>query len=444
MRIGMIMDAPFPPDTRVENEARALQEAGHEIFLFTIAYRGEELRSEHNGVTIFRMPAGRLLYKLSALVYTVPFFRWSVGPHLRRFIRSTGVEILHVHDMVIADAVFRENRRFGLPVILDLHENRPEILKHYHHVNRIPGKWLIYPERWKRVQHRLMEQADRIVLVTEEACRAAEEDGIPAGKMIDLPNVVRLEGTGWGKPEQSGREEAAPPGSETGREGVSPGGSVNRQMADADADADAGGMHRFTLLYIGDTSLRRGTATAIEAVGLLAGEIPGLELRLVGSSSQDRWLHRLVREKGLEGQVKFEGWQPPERLPVYARNADLCLSPLLRNPHHDTTFANKLFQYMAAGRALVVSNCPAQARLVREEHCGLVHRAGDAEDLAERIRWLWRQPQRREEMGRNGRQAVLKRWNWSVTGSRLVHLYEAVERERLTGAGPLRPHTTGE
>jgi hypothetical protein len=38
-------------------------------------------------------------------------------------------------------------------------------------VNRLPGRWLIRISRWKRVQKRLMEQADHVILVTEEARR---------------------------------------------------------------------------------------------------------------------------------------------------------------------------------------------------------------------------------------------------------------------------------
>jgi hypothetical protein len=37
MRIGMILDAVFPPDPRVENEAVSLIEAGHEVFPFLFA-----------------------------------------------------------------------------------------------------------------------------------------------------------------------------------------------------------------------------------------------------------------------------------------------------------------------------------------------------------------------------------------------------------------------
>ncbi|MEX2574076.1 MAG: glycosyltransferase family 4 protein [Balneolaceae bacterium] len=390
MRIGMIMDTSFPPDIRVENEAITLMDRGFEVFLYHIDYDTRPAREEYRGIRISRKRGGWLLYKLSALVYTVPFFRWTVGGSIRKFIRENRIDILHVHDMVIAGAAFRANRPFCLPVILDLHENRPEIMEMYKHVNSLPGRWLIRTDRWRRRQRELMKAADHVILVTEEARRVSEADGIPLSRTTAVPNVVRA-------------------GPDTPDTGCTP----------TDTAKDT-----FTLLYIGDTSLRRGTETALKAVDLLREKIPGIQLRLVGSSSQDDELYRIVRERRLEGRVHFEGWQKPELLPGFIEKSDVCLSPLLRNIHHDTTYANKLFQYMAAGKPVVASDCTAQAAVVKQEKCGLVHRAGDAGDLADAVLTLYRDRGSREEMGRNGLAAVKERWNWETAGSSLVAAYE--------------------
>ena len=38
MKVGMILDAPFPPDLRVEKEALTLVGQGHEVILFCLSY----------------------------------------------------------------------------------------------------------------------------------------------------------------------------------------------------------------------------------------------------------------------------------------------------------------------------------------------------------------------------------------------------------------------
>lgn len=39
MKLGMILDAPFPDDARVSNECDELIKSGHEIFLFCLSYK---------------------------------------------------------------------------------------------------------------------------------------------------------------------------------------------------------------------------------------------------------------------------------------------------------------------------------------------------------------------------------------------------------------------
>ena len=46
MRIGMILDAPFPDDARVSNECDELIKRGHEIFLFCLSYKQKFLKEE--------------------------------------------------------------------------------------------------------------------------------------------------------------------------------------------------------------------------------------------------------------------------------------------------------------------------------------------------------------------------------------------------------------
>ncbi len=393
MRIGMIMDTSFPPDARVENEAITLMENGYEVVLFHIDYEGKPERDEHHGIQIFRVYAGPLLYKLSALVYTIPVFTRIVKTKIDHFINEYKPDMLHIHDMVIAESVFQANQKYQLPVVLDLHENRPEIMKLYKHVNQWPGNWLINLKKWKEKQREFMEKADHVILVTEEARIAANiSNRIPLDKITAVPNVVRFD-----------RFDTHAESNEI------------RKFTEG----------KFTMLYIGDTSLRRGTLSVLKAVNRIRDLVPELQMVFVGSSSQDEQLNKYVNQNGLNNVVSFEGWQDPERLPAYINASELCLSPLLRNPHHDTTYANKLFQYMAAGKPVIASDCPAQKAVIEQAKCGLIYKAGSPDDLAEKILELYKNPEKRKIMGRNGEAAVRKHWNWDVTGVELLKAYKA-------------------
>jgi glycosyltransferase involved in cell wall biosynthesis len=85
-------------------------------------------------------------------------------------------------------------------------------------------------------------------------------------------------------------------------------------------------------------------------------------------------------------------------------------------PHHareswNTTIPNKLFDYMAAGLAVVSSDAVPAARVINETGAGLVFRSGDSRDLAEKLTQLV-DIQTWERFRRLGREAVLSRCNW--------------------------------
>lgn len=392
MRIAMFLDTDFPPDSRVENEAVSLIKAGHEVFLFSLSYKPFKKEKEVvNGINVVRYDGSRLLYKLSALVYTVPLFSCMVKPKLRNFIQQVIPDALHVHDMPLAESIMQVNKQFGLPLTLDLHEDRPEIMKYYPHLNKYPGKLLISPKKWAKKQMDLMRKADQVILVTKEA---KEKFG---GKHSDLMDKITVVPN-----------------------------TINPQIF-LEYPVDKGIVERLSknpvILYLGDTGLRRGTDTAIKAMSFVLEKVPDARLVLVGKNSEDVLLHKLVQELSLGKSVIFEGWQNVSLFPSYIKASTVCISPIKRNPHHDTTYANKIFQYMAMGKPQVVSDCPAQQHVIEAENCGLVHKAEDEKDLASKLVEILTDTDLPTEMGEHAKTASQERWNWDVTSKGLIQLY---------------------
>src|SRR6056300_1497754 len=105
MKIAMILDAKFPPDPRVENEAVTLVNAGHQVFLFCLTYTKEKQEEIINGIHIVRYPSNQLEYKLSALAYIVPFYTILIQQKIHHFFNKVQPEAIHIHDIKVAEAV---------------------------------------------------------------------------------------------------------------------------------------------------------------------------------------------------------------------------------------------------------------------------------------------------------------------------------------------------
>ena len=179
----------------------------------------------------------------------------------------------------------------------------------------------------------------------------------------------------------------------------------------------------FNIVYVGDTGLRRGTDTTIQALALLAAKIPDAQLILVGKSTEDSQLKELADTLGVKERVVFEGWQDVSLFPSYIAAANVCVSPLHRNKHHDTTFANKIFQYMAGAKPLLVSDCPPQVRVVSQANCGFIFQAENAKDMAEKLLQLYAEKENATNLGVNGKFALDRQFDWSITSKGLIELY---------------------
>lgn len=393
MKIGMILDAPYPIDPRVTNEANALIKSGNKLFLFCLSYKKNFKRREVvNGINIFRFYCSWLTYKLSALAYTFPFYKWIMSKKIKKFIKESNVEVLHIHDLQIASSVFDANSLFDLNITLDLHENRPEIMKSYKHVNSFLGKMLIYPSKWKKAEEMYCKRSNSVVVVTDLAKRElVERIKINEDKVVVFSNSVSKSFYSDFK--------------------------LNNKIIEKYSDS-------FVLLYLGNTSKRRGLETVLKSIPEIVKSISNFKLVIVGSSSFDKELIKTVEEYNISEFVDFEGWKSEDLFPSYIKAAELGISPLISNLHHDTTHANKLFQYMSLGCPVICSDVKAQEALLKTYDVGLLFRAEDSSDLTKKLFKLYLNSSLRKQMSKNCINAIQNHLNNDVISKDLVKYYD--------------------
>ena len=396
MNIGMVLDKQFPPDPRVENEAIVLAQNGFKVFLFCLTYTPSEVGAQdYKGFTVVRYLSSQIEYKSSAIAYDVPFYHSRMQKKIQQFMLDNDIDVWHIHDMRTAKAVYTLNKRVNLPVVLDLHDNYPEIMKYYPHMQKFPGKYIISPRRWKQGEQECIEKATKVIsvsyaLVDELKQRIPQEKE----KVILVPNTVTED---FYKKAVTFKE-------------------IEEQYKDD-----------FVLLYVGDTHIRRGLLTAIEAVYKLKEEIPNIKLVIVGKSTTDFTLKDKVKELDLENFVRFEGWQDVKKFPSYIKSANVGLSPLHRNPQHDVAYANKIFQCMSFSIPLLVSDAPAQKELVQKIDSGWIHRDRDADDFAKQVLEIYKNPLLAKQKGENGHRFIEEEFKWEKVSHNLIDIYQNIE-----------------
>ncbi len=398
MKVGMILDNEFTGDLRVENEVIALQKAGHTVFVLCLNFGNKAEEEDFYGAKIIRIPISRKLKKkLAGLNNTVfNFYPIFWARNIKKFVKEYDIDILHVHDLWLLNGALKANKSLSKPIVADLHENFVEALNHYKYANVFPNKILISKRRWAKSEAEWCTKADFLITVIDEALERYVNLGIPKEKIFVVPNYVNLEKF---TPEEF------------------------------DANILTRFAKFFTLVYTGGFDAHRGLETVIKSAPLLKEKIKNLKIVLVGSGSNFNSLKELSEKLNVRDVVLFEGWQPVEKLPSYIKAASVGLIPHLKTVHTDNTIPHKLFQYMLLEKPVVATNCKPLERIITETKSGLIFESGNEKELAKKIIELYDNPELQTQAGKNGKQAVLEKYNWEKAAEGLIQLYSIPEKK---------------
>jgi glycosyltransferase involved in cell wall biosynthesis len=108
---------------------------------------------------------------------------------------------------------------------------------------------------------------------------------------------------------------------------------------------------RFVALYAGAHGTANDLETVLAAAALLRDQKEILFV-LVGDGKEKASLEAAARSAGLDN-IRFEPPQPKEAMPDVVAAADVCVATLRDIPLFRTTYPNKVFDYMAAGRPIL-------------------------------------------------------------------------------------------
>jgi glycosyltransferase involved in cell wall biosynthesis len=130
MRVCKIWDGDYPWDVRVEKVARSLTDAGHEVHLVARNRQRLPERERLTEAEVYRLKPWPLLGKsLDAATMFPAFFnpRWLYT--ISRTARASRADVILVRDLPLAPSAIFAGRLLGIPVVLDMAENYPAMLR---------------------------------------------------------------------------------------------------------------------------------------------------------------------------------------------------------------------------------------------------------------------------------------------------------------------------
>lgn len=172
--------------------------------------------------------------------------------------------------------------------------------------------------------------------------------------------------------------------------------------------------------YVGNISVMRGVCEIVKASALLrtpatlvmagAFETPALAVAL---ASYPGW--QKIRTLGHLNRIGVSN--------VMAQSM-AGLVTLHPQANYLQALPVKMFEYMAAGIPVIASDFPLWREIVNGNSCGICVDPLSPAAIASAIDYLISRPDESQRMGRNGRKAIIEKYNWGIESSKLFKFYD--------------------
>lgn len=289
-------------------------------------------------------------------------------------------EAILCHDLEMLWASVLAGRRLQIPVLYHAHEDWPAMVSERSHLEAFV---------FERLERRLLRHVDHVYAAGEDRADRFRKQG----KSVTVVYGAKP----WAE---------IPDVSETER--------LEVRLRTGFAPDD------FVLGIAGSFGRDEALPTILEA---MAGLPEAVKLLVVGGAeSKIRQGADTVARVGLDSRVRFTGRLPTEAYLRTTAILDVGFALYYPRTRNDTTVVPlKLFDYMALGIPVIVSDFPEMRRIVTEEcGCGAAVDPTDSRTVRTAIEDLLRDPKGRRGTGLRGRTCFRERFCWEIQEEALL------------------------
>lgn len=191
--------------------------------------------------------------------------------------------------------------------------------------------------------------------------------------------------------------------------------------------------NQFIVTYAGAHGPSNNLEIVLQAAYILK-EQKDIYFLLVGDGKEKKSLQAKAKQLGLENVIFIPPVPKLEMSRILAAS-DICIAILKPLDWYKTTYPNKVFDYMAAGRPVVLAIDGVIRDVVENANAGIFVKPDDPSSMAQAVSFLYEHPEQRLQMGKNGRNYVIHHFNRDHIAKQFIETLEEMvgkhEREDI-------------
>lgn len=386
LKICMLLDNPLNPDPRVEKEAKTLAGAGYEVTVYCQKADGLTDYEKKDGYTIRRT----FRYKLGTTVKILKYIyaHWELWKSIKE-----KYDVYHCHDVETWPVGYFFAKRDGARLVYDAHEYFPDMIVkgNYRSILKYYASKVLFYLRGSL----FIRKANHVITVNNIVAEQLKKEYQLSKIPVFLYNT-RYESDIPSKTSNYLREHYGIKGNET------------------------------VLYFHGNIDPSRG----IEKIFNIISKMNDVKLVVAGKGSKDYLdkLNSLIRELKIEDKVLFLGFVNHQELLNVAASADILLYfPVETVKNISLTTPNKFFDYLFAGKPMVITGLPGILEFMEKNNLGIVisKELKEVDYIAEQINKLIKNKDQYERLTCEYQRAREKAI-WEKEATKLLTLYAEI------------------
>lgn len=176
-----------------------------------------------------------------------------------------------------------------------------------------------------------------------------------------------------------------------------------------------------SIVFYGRLFYIKGILHLIKAISIVKKDFPNVVLDVFGKGSLEPKIRSLALKLGLEDNIHIHGYVSKRELIKKIRNASVVALPSL---YEGQPVA--VLEAMAYKKLVIVFDFPFTREFITDCYNGLLAKAGDIKDLADKINVSLSDKKLRLKLGQNAYEHIKKNHNWDILVKKYIELYNKI------------------